>query len=86
MLFRSIQTFLNERKDYSKSYMRDLMNILGQVFQAAFDDGLIARNPMASRKIFNPATRVEKRTALTDKEVADIIAHIPEDVYKRQFS
>ena len=56
-----IQTFLNERKDYSKSYMRDLMNILGQVFQAAFDDGLIAKNPMASRKIFNPATRVEKR-------------------------
>ena len=33
---------------------------------------------MASRKIFNPATRVEKRTALTDKEVADIIAHIPD--------
>ena len=73
-----IQTFLNERKDYSKSYMRDLMNILGQVFQAAFDDGLITKNPMASRKIFNPATRVEKRTALTDKEVADIIAHIPD--------
>ena len=73
-----IQTFLNERKDYSKSYMRDLMNILGQVFQAAFDDGLIAKNPMASRKICNPATRVEKRTALTDKEVADIIAHIPD--------
>ena len=59
-----------------KSFVCDLMNILRQILQASVD--IIYKNSMNSPKIFNPATRVEKRTALTDKEGVDLIAHRPD--------
>lgn len=74
-----IQTQLNKRKSMSHSYMRDAMNLMKQIFDSAVDDGIIHRNPMESKKIFNPCKAAAKqRKALSAEDHADIIAHIPD--------
>ncbi len=74
---KEVQDVLNSKSNYSKSYMRDIMNYMNNVFASALEDGIISKNPMDSQKIFNPCTKVTERKALTPAEKADIIRNIP---------
>ena len=71
-----IQKYLNNNSGFSKSYMRDIMALMKQVFNAALEDGLIDKNPMDSSRITNPCKKKTERQALSDRDKADIIAHI----------
>lgn len=73
-----IQRVLNEKIDLSKAYMRDIMNYMKCIFDAAKEDKIIESNPMDSRFITNPCTREEEREALSEEDKADIIKHIPD--------
>ena len=75
---KDVQEYLNSHSNMSKSYMRDIMNYMNGVFKAAVDDDIIMKNPMDSDLIKNPCKREAHRSALTEDEKADIIAHIPD--------
>lgn len=72
-----IQRVLNSKADLSKAYMRDIMNYMRCIFDAAREDGIIESNPMDSRFITNPCKRETERQALSEADKADIIRQIP---------
>jgi len=74
---KDVQALLNAKVGYSRDYIRDIMNYMNGIFKAAVEDGIIQKNPMDSRLIFNPSKKVNKRRALTKAEKADIVANIP---------
>ena len=70
---------LTRRKDYSQSYVRDIMNAMGNIFKSAVEDGFISKSPMYSSRVVNPSKKkAEPRKALSLEDQADIIAHIPD--------
>lgn len=72
-----VQDYLLTKQNYSKSYMRDIMNLMRGIFSSAVDDGYIARNPMDSDRITNPSRKEEAvRNVLSPEDQADIIANI----------
>ena len=73
-----VQRVLNEKTGLSKAYMRDIMNYMKSIFDAAKEDKIIESNPMDSRFITNPCKRESEREALSEEDKVDIIKHIPE--------
>ena len=71
-----IQNFLETKKDYSKSVVRDVMAMMRGIFADAYEDDIIPKNPMASKRITNPAKKETVRRALTPEEQADILANL----------
>lgn len=78
-----VQAVLNEMRKYSQSYLRDIMNYMKNIFDCAVSEGIIERNPMGSRQVFNPSKKKTVRKFLSPTEKADVIAHIPS--LKNQF-
>lgn len=77
---RDVQTFLNTLRNNAKSYVRDILNILRQVFDNAVDDEIISKNPAKARKIVNVGCETEERRDLTQDErqrVEDAILNMP---------
>ena len=58
-----IQTFLNERDYLAKGTSKTILGIVRQALDMAVDDGLIVRNPAASKKIKLPSERKTERQA-----------------------
>ena len=75
---KDVQEFLIRNNHLSNAYMRDIMSYMKGIFRAALDDDIIRKNPMDSDLIKNLCKRVTHRDALSEKDKADIIAHIPE--------
>lgn len=74
-----IMDALNSKKHYSQSYVRDIKNMMENIFKSAVEDELIRKNPMDSSRIVNPSRKkAVPRKALSLEDQADIIAHIPE--------
>lgn len=73
-----VMKVLNSKDQYRQSYLKDIMSLMKQVFNAAVEDGYIAKSPMDSKRIKNPSKlKSEERKPLTKEEQADIIANIP---------
>lgn len=74
----TVQEQLNKRSEYSHSYLRDIMNLMSQIFEIAVEDGYTDKNPMKSKRIFNPSKKQkEAREALSMEEWKDIVRNIP---------
>lgn len=72
-----VQDYLLTKQNYSKSYMRDIMNLMRGIFSSAVDDDIMTRNPMDSGRITNPSRKEEGvRGVLSPEDQADIIANI----------
>lgn len=65
---KDIQVFLNGMESRAESYVRDVLNILRQIFDAAIDDDLVRKNPARSKRIVNPSKTRYERRALTESE------------------
>jgi len=74
----NVQVQLNERKELSKAYLRDIMNLMSQIFEIAVEDGYTDKNPLKSPRVYNPSKVAQKeRKALTFEEWQDIVENIP---------
>lgn len=73
-----IQKMLNNKKSYAKKTLQEMVMVLGMILESAVEDGIISRNPAKSQKLSNPSKQKTERKALTEEEIQDIIAHIPE--------
>lgn len=72
-----VQTFLQTKQKYSKALLRDMISMMKSVFADAYEDGVIKKNPMDSKRISNPSKRPDNiRRALTPDEQADILANM----------
>ena len=83
---KAIQQFLDDRKDQSKKYLRELKYCLSQILESAKQDKLIADNPAKDSRIKIPSNKVTERQALTTEQVQSIIAslHLLDDDPKAQ--
>lgn len=70
---KDIQLFLNGMNMRAESYVRDVLNILRQVLDAAKEDEIISKNPAASKRIVNSAKGKTERRALTEDEQRKIV-------------
>jgi integrase len=62
-----LQRILNDKADMSQSYLRIIRIIMGEIFQAAVDNGLLLEDP--SKGITTPKGRKpQRRRAITEKE------------------
>lgn len=65
---KDVQGFLNSQQSKAKSYVRDVLNILRQIFDSAVDDEIISKNPAKNGKIVNTGHETEERRDLTQDE------------------
>ncbi len=72
-----IQKMLNDRRDYSRKTLHELLMVLGMILDGAVEDGLLARNPAKSKRLRNPSVKKNERQALTEAQVGAIISNIP---------
>lgn len=70
---RDIQNFLNERKEMSGKTLREMLNLLKQIFDSAVEDKIIAENPARSSRISNPGKASVKREAIDGDTMRTII-------------
>jgi hypothetical protein len=52
-----IQLFLNERKHLTKKTLSSMRHFMGEIFKDAVEDGLIEKDPTASRRIAIPSDK-----------------------------
>lgn len=71
-----IQKFMDDRSDYAKSSVELHWTLLKNILDLAIDDEIISKNVAKSPRLHNPATRVEKREALTEAQMADIASNL----------
>ncbi len=71
-----IQAFFNTNMHMCRSTMQKMKIVLPQVYQSAIEDGYSQRNPAASSR-FTISKKATGRTALTLREVDDIVRQIP---------
>lgn len=71
-----IQTFLNERDYLAKGTLKTILGIVRQALDMAVDDGLIVRNPAASKKIKLPSERKTERQALTTEQLFTVLSGV----------
>ena len=71
----SIQHFFQSKQHLSRSYTKQMLIILHEIFENAVEDKKIASDPTDSKRITLPQ-RVTKRDALEPEQFYDIIHHI----------
>ena len=71
-----IQLFLNERKHLARKTLSSMRHFMGEVFKDAVEDGLIAKDPTASRRISIPSTKAYDREALPLEQFREIMANL----------
>ena len=71
-----IQLFLNERKHLAGKTLTSMRHFMGEVFKDAVEDGLIAKDPTASRRISIPSSKTYDREALPLDQFREIIASL----------
>ena len=72
-----VQDMLDKHKDKAKKTLREIMNLLKQIYKYAISDGLVQRNPCESVDLFIPSDKEMCRQALDIEEYRDIISHLP---------
>ena len=71
-----IQLFLNERSHLAKKTLSCIRHFMGEIFKDAKEDGLIEKDPTASRRITIPSEKSYDRTALPLDQFREIIASL----------
>ncbi len=71
-----IQLFLNERKQLAKKTLSSMRHFMGEVFKDAVEDGLIEKDPTASRRISIPSNKSYEREALPLEQFKEIMANL----------
>lgn len=71
-----IQLFLNQRKHLARKTLSSMLHFMGEVFKDAVEDGQIAKDPTASRRISIPSDKSYDRKALPLEQFKEIIANI----------
>lgn len=71
-----VQRFMNSKAKYAKRTIDDMHMVLGEILEAAKEDGLISINPARSHRLRNPSRRKTTRTPLTTAEAKDVERHL----------
>ena len=71
-----IQLFLNERQHLARKTLSTMRHFMGEIFKDAKEDGLIDKDPTASRRIAIPSTKSYDREALPMEQFKEIIASL----------
>lgn len=71
-----IQLFLNERKHLARKTLSSMLHFMGEIFKDAKEDGLVDKDPTASRRISIPSTKANEREALPLEQFKEIMANI----------
>lgn len=71
-----IQLFLNDRNYLAKKTLSSMRHFMGEVFKDAVEDGLIEKDPTASRRISIPSTKANEREALPLDQFKEIISNL----------
>lgn len=73
---KDIQAFLNARNHLAAKTLREITNLLKQIFNSAMEDGIIASNPAKSSRLTNPGKASKPRQALDQAALADIAGNL----------
>jgi len=73
----TIQEFFQTKQHLSKSYTKQMLIMLHEIFENAVEDGKIPKDPTLSKRITLP-DKATTREALDPEEFFDIISHIDE--------
>lgn len=71
-----IQSFLNERSNLSRKYLKDMVIFLRGIFTDAMEDGHLKKNPAVSRKLNIPSMKKKERQALTKTQMLNVLSQI----------
>ncbi len=71
-----IQQFLNERSYLAKKTLSCMRHFMGEIFKDAKEDGLIEKDPTASRRIAIPSDKSYDRHALPLEQFKEIITRL----------
>ena len=71
----TVQDFFQKKKHLSKSYTKQMLIIMHEIFENAVEDGKLEKDPTASKRITLPE-KATKREALTAAQFGDVVAHI----------
>ena len=72
-----IQRFFQTKQHLSKSYTKQMLIMMHEIFENAIEDKKIKEDPTASKRITLP-TKATKRKSLELEQFQDIISHIPD--------
>ena len=72
----TIQQFFQTKQHLSKSYTKQMLIMLHEIFENAVEDKKIPGDPTNSKRITLPE-KVTKREALDPEQFYDIVAHLP---------
>jgi integrase len=72
-----VQRFFQTKQHLSKSYTKQMLIMLHEIFENAVEDGMIKSDPTQSKRIILPQ-KVTKRNSLEPEEYYDIISHLKE--------
>lgn len=67
-----VQAFMDAKRHYARSTVDQFWTVLKNIFRMAIEDKIIKDNPAVSMRLDNPATRENKRGALTEEQMNDI--------------
>ena len=71
----TVQKFFQSKQHLSKSYTKQMLIMLHEIFENAVEDHIIKEDPTQSKRIILPQ-KATKRSALEDYQFHDIISHI----------
>ena len=71
-----VQLFLNERSHLARKTLSCMRHFMGEIFKDAKEDGLIEKDPTASRRIAIPSVKSYEREALPLEQFKNIIASL----------
>ena len=71
-----IQLFLNERQHLARKTLSSMRHFMGEIFKDAKEDGLVDKDPTASRRITIPSTKANEREALPLEQFREIITSL----------
>ena len=71
----SIQRFFQTKQHLSKSYTKQMLILLHEIFENAVEDKMITEDPTLSKRITLPE-KATKRKALEQEQFQDVIAHL----------
>lgn len=71
-----VQNFLNKRKELAHKTLHSLLMFMGEIFKDALEDGLIQKNPTASRKLVIPSVKRTERQALTQQQLISVLQDV----------
>lgn len=71
-----VQDMLDKHKDKAKKTLKEIKDLLKQIYKYAISDGLVQRNPCESVDLFIPSDKETRRQALDIEDYRDIISHM----------